>query len=365
MLAAITVAVPLGAARADELSDAFVEVIKNPTDTGANLRYAKLAEAKGKPRLALVAYERVLLNDPANEEARAGLQHIRRELQPSSTQFRVEVGTSWDSNPQNLSSGGKNEPGIFASIAVRDERSAGSYGWRTTGIFSGDVVKDTSDLNYGYVGAGTGPVIDLTPGLSVYTAVGLGAAQLDQKLYYREANLAATFEGLFGGAYESVRLRAGVRHYGPYFTADKGYFADAIAKFSVPHVLGDNDLVVISPWLRWSGINGAATTLNFDEIQPGRYREIGAGLDYYAIAASDIVLGTGLKARERYYSSALSSGSKRQDSYIAPDVSVTFKDVLMFQSDIKLQYTYRYNRSNEDFGEYHDHALDLSVIYQF
>jgi hypothetical protein len=365
MLAALGIAVPVTVARADDLSDAFMAVMQKPTDSAANLRYAKLAEEHGKARLALATYERVLLNDPTNAEARAGLQRLRRQLQPASTQIKAEIGASWESNPANVSSGAKSEPGMFGSIAIRDERSAGSVGWRTTGDIAGDLVKDMSELNYVYVGAGTGPVIDLTPGLSVYPALGLGAAQLDHKLYYREATFGATFEGIFGGAYETFRLRGGARRYGSFFTADKGYYADASAKFAIPHLFNNRDLFVVAPWLRWSGIGGGVTTLNFDEIQPGRYREIGTGADYYMSVLSDLVLGAGVTGHERYYSSLLASGSKRRDSYIAPEASLTLKDAFLFQSDIKLDYAYRLNESNADTGDYHDNVLSLSFIYQF
>jgi hypothetical protein len=365
LLVALGLVAPLTAAHADDLSDAFLAVMQNPTDAGANLRYAKLAEEHGKPRLALATYERVLLNDPTNEEARRGLQRLRRELQPSSTQFKAEIGASWESNPANVSNGAKSEPGIFGSLSVRDERSAGSFGWRTTGALAGDFINNMSQLNYLYLGAGTGPVIDVTPGLSLYPALGVGAAQLDHKLYYKEATFGTTLEGLFGGAYETFRLRGGVRHYGSFFTADKGYYADASAKFAMPHIFNDRDLFVASPWLRWSGINGGVTTLNLDEIQPGRYREFGTGVDYYMSVLNDLVLGTGVTAHERYYSSVLASGSKRQDTYIAPEASVTLKDALLFQSDIKLDYAYKINRSNADTGDYHDNVVSLSFIYQF
>jgi hypothetical protein len=365
LVAALGFAVPLTAAHADDLSDAFLAVMKNPTDAAANLNYARLAEAHDKPRLALATYERVLLNDPTNEEAREGMQRLRRELQPSTTQFKAEIGTSWETNPDNVSSGAKSEPGLFGSLAVRDERSAGSFAWRTTGEVSGDFVKDMSSLNYIYAGAATGPVIDLMPGLTIHPAIGLGAAELDRMLYYKEATFATTFEGLFGGAYESFRLRGGYRHYGPYFTADKGYYADAGAKFSVPRVLGNQDLIVVSPWVRWSGISGGITTLNLDEIQPGRYWEFGAGVDYYFNLLNDLVMGAGVTSHERYYSAILASGSKRRDNYTAPEVSLTLKDALFFQSDIKLDYAYQLNTSNDDSGVYHDNVVSLSFIYQF
>jgi hypothetical protein len=61
----------------------------------------------------------------------------------------------------------------------------------------------------------------------------------------------------------------------------------------------------------------------------------------------------------------LVSGSKRQDNFVAPEASVTLKDALLFQSDVKLDYAYKINHSNADTGDYHDNVVTLSFIYQF
>lgn len=352
-------------AKADDLSSAYELVLKNPADAGASLAYAKLAEQHGKPRLALAAYERILLNDPENAEARIGLQRLRRELQPTSTQFRLEAGTAWETNPDNVSSGARSEPSIFGNLAFRDERSAGTFGWRTTGAVGFDFVNNDSDINYEYLGIGTGPVLDVTPGLSVNPAIGVAAANLANKLFYREANVSSTFEGAFAGAYETLRIRGGVRHYGPYFTSDSGYYADARGKVSLPGLLGEQDVLVIAPSLKWSGIDGSVTNISQEEIQPGRYREWGLELAYYFPLTDSITIGPDVVGWQRYYSEQLTSGEKRRDDYIAPGASVVFKDLLAFQSDLKVEYSYKMNRSNDDFSDYHDHEIRLSVISNF
>lgn len=352
-------------ARADELSSAYELVLSNPTDAAKNLQYAKLAEQHGKPRLALAAYERILLNDPDNAEARVGLQRLRRILQPSSTQFKLEVGTAWESNPDNVSSDAKSAPSVFANLAVRDDRSAGTFGWRTLGAIGLDLVNNHSDLSYQHISVATGPVFDLTPGLSVHTAVGVAAANLSNKLYYREANIGATFEGSFAGAYQSLRIRGGTRSYGPYFTADSGYYVEARGKIAIPAVLTETDVISIAPWLKWSGIDGSVTDISQEEIQPGRYREWGAEIAYYIPVAADIIVGPNLTGWQRYYSEHLVDGDTRTDNHLEPGMSLVFKDMLMFQSDIKLDYTYRMNRSNDDTRDYHDNEARLTFIANF
>lgn len=353
------------AAQADELSSAYELVLSNPTDAAKNLQYAKLAEQHGKPRLALAAYERILLNDPENAEARVGLQRLRRVLQPSSTQFKLEVGTAWESNPDNVSTDTKSAPSVFANLAVRDERSAGTFGWRTLGAIGLDFVNNHSDLDYEHISVSTGPVFDLTPGLSVHTAVGVAAANLSNKLYYREANIGATFEGGFAGAYESLRIRGGARSYGSYFTPDSGYYAEARGRVAIPAVLSETDVVSIAPWLKWSGIDGSVTDISQEEIQPGRYREWGAEIAYYIPVADDIVVGPNLTGWQRYYSEHLVGGDTRTDNHLEPGASLVFKDTLMFQSDIKIDYTYQMNRSNDDTRDYHDNEVRLTLVSNF
>src|SRR5204862_3667739 len=100
LVAASVLASPPATAASDELSQAFQQVLRNPADTQANLRYARAAEAAGKPRWALATYERILVNDPNNEEAQRGMQRMRRAIQPPNTLFTAEIGGAWSSNPR-------------------------------------------------------------------------------------------------------------------------------------------------------------------------------------------------------------------------------------------------------------------------
>lgn len=103
LLAASVTALTVGAAQPQDLADLNRQILENPQDVALNLRYARAAEEAGQPRLALVAYERILINDPSNEEARRGYERIRRSIEPAYTATRIETGVRWDSNPLNLS----------------------------------------------------------------------------------------------------------------------------------------------------------------------------------------------------------------------------------------------------------------------
>ena len=115
-----------------ELARIYAQILRDPTNSQLNLRYAELAEASGKLRWALAAYERVLVNDPGNVEAQAGLQRVRRRLQPDSTQFTAELGVIGETSPRNLPSGARAEAQGLASLGMRDERTIADVRWRTT-----------------------------------------------------------------------------------------------------------------------------------------------------------------------------------------------------------------------------------------
>src|ERR1039458_7332687 len=66
----------------NQLDALYSQVLKHPEDSQLNLNFASAAEAAGVLRWALSAYERVTVNDPSNAEAQAGLQRVRRKLQP-------------------------------------------------------------------------------------------------------------------------------------------------------------------------------------------------------------------------------------------------------------------------------------------
>jgi len=176
----------------------YAQVLRDPTNSQLNLRYAELAEASGKLRWALAAYERVLVNDPENVEAQAGLQRVRRRLQPNSTQFVAELGAIGESNPRYLPSGARAEAQGLATLSMRDERTIADVRWRTTAAAFGLLHSNEQDLNYGYVGAATGPVLDVGPGLVLHPALGGAATYFDGRFYYGEAAAMATFEDTSG-----------------------------------------------------------------------------------------------------------------------------------------------------------------------
>src|SRR5688572_4814547 len=103
-----TVTSPLAVLAQDdaELRRIFEQILQDPGNPGLNLRYARLATERGDIRKALAAYERILAQDPTNEEAKAGIRRIQRELEPSITRVTLQLGGQYESNPRRLTGKG-------------------------------------------------------------------------------------------------------------------------------------------------------------------------------------------------------------------------------------------------------------------
>jgi hypothetical protein len=58
-------------------------------------------------------------------------------------------------------------------------------------------------------------------------------------------------------------------------------------------------------------------------------------------------------------------GSKRVDTLLVPGVSLLFPHVLSYQTDIRLDYKYLWNDSNDPTKTFNDHIVTATVIYRF
>ncbi len=298
-------AVPAVAA-ADELARLNAQILNDPANIEINLRYARLAEERGEPRKALAAYERVLAHDPNNAEAKSGLERIRVRILPAVTEIFTEFGAGWDSNPHQVPAGRRSDADLFGRVSVRDERNLWDTRWRTTGLFVGNLYRESSDLDYGYASAAIGPVYAVGPSFTMHPAIGGTVSYFDHHLFYSEAFTSLIFEGSQGGMVQTYRLRGGFRDFDNFFPASQGFFADATAKFAKPELLVAGDLFIFSPWVRWSGVGGAflvntPTVGASNDVQLGRYGEGGARVEYYMTLADWLVAGANFSFNQREY----------------------------------------------------------------
>lgn len=354
-------------AAADELSDAYDQVMQDPGNTAVNLRYAEIAERSGKPRLALAAYERILLNDPGNPEAQSGIQRIMRKLQPENTRWVASVGAGWESNPANVNDDEDDSAIFLGSIAMRDRRFWGSQFWQTDALAVVDIVANEDSLNYGFAGVETGPVFDTSSWFTIHPAVGVGISYFDNTTFYTEGTGSVTFEGIAGGANQVARIKVGYRDYSNHFTTDSGFYVHVDARWSVPHIFGNSDVFIISPWFRWSDINGGVPVSLNSEAEPGRYTEFGADFAYYTPVTEGIVVGANLTVSDRNYRDpGLDSGTEdRHDTMWTPGATVIFKHLLWYQSDLRLTYRHRHNDSNDRTRDFDDNIVTANIDTRF
>jgi len=370
-LPGITAAQPLLSAdllRA-ELLRTHALVLQRPADTELSLRYARLAEQLGEPRKALSAYERVIANDPTNPEALQGLVRIRRKLQPQQTIIFTEFGGAWESNPRRVPTDARSEWEALARIMVRDERALGGMRWRTESSFVVDAHALNHDLNYGYAGGITGPVIDLTPYLAMHAALGGGAAYFDHRFFYSEAVAALTFETFFAGATQSLRFRAAYRDYNDFFPSSHGPYGDIVGRLLFPSITGSSDLLVVNSWLRWSDIAGSGITITFEQLPPGKYVEYGGRLEYYRRVLEWLTIGGSIGILGRDYAESINLvtllPSTRRDVTVSPGTTVILHYVFGHQHDIRFDYRYEDNRSTDPLRAYVNHLLSMMYLTRF
>lgn len=366
MLAASVTAITVGAASPQDLNTLNQQILEDPGNVDLNLRYARAAEAEGKLRLALVAYERVLINDPTNEDARRGYERIRRAIEPAFTVTRVEVGARWDSNPANLATDEEEGVTLFARGTSVIEAGVGSGRWRTVVQAELENTPDISELNYAYLGAQSGPIYSVGPHTAAVPAVGIAGSTLDGHLYFTEANLGVTVEGRTDSFSYWWRARGGWRDYSEESTSDNGPYVELMGGVTAPQFITERGTFVAVPWVRWSDIEGGATNF-LDEYVPGQYTEYGLDAEYRYRVTDHVQLAAGVRARQRDYDNTTVNlgADTRSDTYVAPNATVTFAGMLPCSCDVRVRYTHRDNDSNDDAFEYEADQVSASLIARF
>jgi hypothetical protein len=362
VMTAIAAAVPFVVpVAADELTDVYARIIANPVDTELNLQYALLAEGRGEYRKALAAYERVLINDPANQAGKDGLQRVRRIIEPAVTLTTLEAGAVGESNPLHSADPSEIEGDVFAfaRARIRDERPLDTYRWRTILGVYGELHASETQLNYGNVDVETGPLIDLAGTMMAFRpALGAGAAYFDGRFYYWDVNASATLEGYLQGAHQWVKLRGGYRDFDPSFTTTSGFYADLTGRLALQNIIHDDDVFSISPKLRWSDIDGLPQD-GGDEFAPGLYVEAGATFEYSKVINEGLTAALNFRLNQRWYEDI--GGGPREDFLLSPGAAIVFTGALGPQADIKLDYRYELNNSNDSDHDWDNHVIKLGV----
>lgn len=369
LVVASCVAGPLAHAEesvAAALAAVYERVLADPTDTDANMEYARLAEQAGQPRKALATYERILLYEPDNREAREGLFRLRKQLKPDNSLITLDTGVGFESNPLLLSSDFENDLKAFANLRVEDERNLGDQRWRTVLLGNIEYYSDTYELDYGYFGGQTGPMYETAGGVHIDPFIGGGVSSLENAYYFTEGFAGFTTSGYLNGAYQILRVSGGYRTFAEDQVSTNGFFADAIARISRPAVLTDSDVLVFVPHVRWSAVGGTDIGYGPNDLKPGKYLEWGGGVMYYDQVADWLTLGAGFNIEQTLYSDYETiEGSDRTDWTFTPAASAVFNGALGFQSDLAFDYRYDWNESNDSYYDYGNHVVTARVVTRF
>jgi hypothetical protein len=357
----------LGLARDLSLDGLYAQVLRQPGDSELNLRFARMAEASGKLRWALAAYERVTLNDPGSREAQDGLTRVRRKMQPEITLVTAQIGAQYESNPRYYLPPRRGEAQAIGALTLLDERNLASMRWRTTGSASGIVHARESDLTYGVASLQTGPVLDAFAGWSLHPFVAGSVSYFDHHFYYGEGSAGALMETNLGGIYRAIQVRGAYRSYDSFFASQNGFYVDARGKFAVPNVFGSGVAALLTPWLIWSDIDGAVTTPTLTELQPGAYLEYGGKLELLRTLAPWLVVGGNIAVSARDYRKDIVAGTadKRRDVIVSPGAALIFPNIIAAQTDLRIDYRFVDDRSNDAVKSFTDHIVTASIITRF
>ncbi|HZP19040.1 MAG TPA: hypothetical protein VFB16_02430 [Bauldia sp.] len=363
--ALLVAAAIMPAAKADELSAAYASVLSNPTDSEINLQYALVAEGMRKWRLALATYERILQNDPGNKAARAGLQRVRRIIEPNWTRIHTELGVTYNSNALHDPASPNGEVLGFGSLRVTDERTLGMTRWRSGVTLYGEAHSEQSDLSTIYLSAETGPVWNI-PGIlaAFHPTIGAATGYFEGRFAYWEVNTSASIEGYLDGALQWARVRAGYRDYAAFFTTNAGYYIGADARLVHSIVPGQGDALSVAPWFLYSNIDGSVLDSTLNQITPGRYTAEGVHVEYDFALGNRLSVGPFVDVGNwRYATDVAPSGAARNDLVVAPGVNVLFRNIFnVAQTNLRLQYKYSMGNSNDDAHDYTNHAVTLAIV---
>lgn len=358
-------------ASADELDIVFGQLLAEPANPSLNLRYAELAMARGETRKALAAYERVLAQDPNNRQVIRAYNRAKRRLQPSVTAFTLSTGFVYESNPRQVPGGSpfKEEDVAFeASLLMFDERTISGHRWRTVGKAGGHLQFEIDDLSDAYVSLITGPVIDLGTKTRLHIAPGTAGAWLDDDWLYYDGLIKFTLERVAMGATQDVTVAVKHRETNSDFGGSDGLIVEVNGNFVRPDLFKSGDSLYVLPHFRYSepGGNGPGRVFQ-NTLFPGDYVEYGGRLVYYKpIAKRRVYLGGGIGVFQRDYDQNVAFGTRdREDTLIMPTAHVVFPNVRRSQFDLRFDYRYEHNDSNDPTEDFENHVVGGRTVRRF
>jgi hypothetical protein len=125
--------------------------------------------------------------------------------------------------------------------------------------------------------------------------------------------------------------------------------------------------VILSPWILYSDISGSVISPIISDLQPGAYLEGGGKIEVLHPVAPWLIVGGNIAVSERAYRSDVvaTTTDKRHDTIVIPGASLIFPAAISRQVDLRLDYRYLWDSSNDPTKSFTDHIATASLIYRF
>jgi len=364
---------PAAAQQTADLQELFRQVMQNPTDAAANIRYAQEAERRGELRKALSAYERMVLNDPNNAQARGEYERIKALLEPAQTRFQVGFGGQWESNVNLKDGKGRDDFAGIVTFRVDDDRRLGSRLWRSSLQLYGDAHARTSSADFLYGNASTGPIFLFDNGWRMHTFLSAETGFADYNFLFYSVGLGGTIETKGTDPLRSITAAVSYADFSGHnssgaFDPEPG--RDSIvfglsARLGWDNVFAKVDGIEIRPSL----IYNEAERARFTFMQAGVTASYAIGLFTFSGGVGNVYLNPEVTLQYRDYDGVEPGRTKeRKDVRVAPALRLIgmydqFTAVLGYMYDRNFS---NYNNSGGLEGrDYINHRVSLNFYVDF
>jgi hypothetical protein len=368
-LASLTPVAP--ALAQDELDAIYQQILNDPGNVELNLRYARLAIARGELRKAIGAFERVLAQDPQNAEAQAGLERVQRLLVQDVTSIVITAGIQGETNPrrQPISDPDTMDGSIFGRIQLYDNRLVGqTFRLRTEGDLFANYHFTFHDIDFGVVNLRSGPQFTINPQWVLHLFAQGGHAWLNARAFYWEAGGGATLETRTAqDPGMSLTARAGYNFITEGFTPLDAYFFELTPRLSWRALLYPSGTFVLSPYYRYNGTegSGAPGVGPTGERFPLRFHQFGARADYLVELYDGVTLNLNITGEYRhYFEDKISEPGRRRDYLVIPGAQLIFNSIWETPLDLVVSYSYERLFPNDDAFRYHNHVIGVRVLWR-
>ena len=355
---------------ADEL---YEQLLRDPDNVDLNLDFGRAAEREGNDRHALAAYERAARSGGTDSAAYRNYERLRLRLSPPITSGRLSLGASFRTNVLQADdqfdtpSDGTAE----ARLDIRDERTLAKLRLRTHGHATARLHFDENDINSGSVKAWTGPVLRPMKDIEVNVAGGGGVRFFDDDVLYYEVSGKAELAIIGDAPPQLVTLYAGYKEVNEQRGSSRtdGFFVNLRGRFSRLNVLTPGDAIYLQPSIGFSnGSDSGFDPATFDSAQVVRDAvDYGARVSYFVPTFDDsVILGTGVRFHQTHFEQEITSGgSDRRDSRLEGTLHVIFKDLIQDNIDLRFDYRYEHNFSNDPIEDFDNHVFGSKIVWKF